>query len=224
MGNFNLKNFGGKQLNMLIAGVDEVGVGSICGPLLVCIAIFDDSDSMLYEIKDSKKLSHKQRVDASGRIKQRVVEYQFGWASPSEIDKYNTFVARDMAAVRAFEKVINKPHLIYMDGNHKVDYNNGIKQKALVRGDERQWQIGCASILAKLHRDKYMINISENRYDNKYDWSNNKGYYSPKHKEALLEYGVSPLHRMRFFSVGQALYERGEISKKEFESNYKKRH
>jgi ribonuclease HII len=203
---------------MLVAGLDEVGMGSISGPLCVCIAVFDDRKNMDC-LEDSKKLTENQRKELSKKIEKEVLEYAFGWANVEEIEELNVFHARDLAAKRAFEKLKNVPDKVYTDGNHLIDLGVDVNQEAIVKGDNKIWQISAASILAKLKRDAHMIKLcAENGH--KYDWENNKGYYSPKHNQGMLEYGISPEHRKHFFYVGKILYKTGQMSKNEYEKKY----
>lgn len=203
---------------MLIAGLDEVGMGAIAGPVCVCIVVFEDR-KIMENLADSKKLTEKKRAQLFKEIEKEALEYAIGWADVDEIEERNIFYARDLAAKRAFEKLHNIPDRIYTDGNHLIDLGVDVKQEAIVKGDSLIWQISAASILAKVTRDVYMVQLCKTT-NHIYDWEHNKGYYSPKHNEGMLEHGVSDYHRKHFFYVGNILYKTGEISRSQFEKKY----
>jgi ribonuclease HII len=179
----------------MIIYVDEVGMSSIASSLVVCaIAI----DKKIEGIKDSKKLSKKKRENFYEIIKENSL-YEFGYASPKKIEEMNIYYARYDAMKRAIEKLSNKVKIdkVIVDGNALIP-NLGIKQEAVIKADDKFWECGCASILAKVKRDRMMSALSKT-YD--YDFENNAGYYSPEHKKKMILNGISNIHRKNFLYV-----------------------
>lgn len=183
-------------MNKLIAGIDEVGRGSVAGPLAIGLAIcIDNKDSreLLKGIKDSKKLSTSKREDWLERInKSSLVNFKISYISPKLIDKYGL----SWALKKGVEKVLEGVSLdiVYLDGGLKAPdkYN----QKVINKGDEKIPIISAASIFAKVRRDNLMGKESQEYKE--YDWDNNKGYGTKKHLEAIKKYGLSKMHRKSF--------------------------
>jgi ribonuclease HII len=188
-----LKSF---MLPCLEAGVDEVGRGCFSGSVFAAAVILpSDFDNPL--IKDSKKLSEKQRLQASEIIKSQALSYSIAYSTSSEIDSMNILQATFQAMWRAIDALNIKPEHILIDGDKFKKYP-GIPHTCVVKGDATYYSIAAASILAKVERDFYMNQIAK-EYP-LYGWDSNKGYGTLEHRQALLEYGPTPYHRKTFIS------------------------
>jgi ribonuclease HII len=176
-----------------IAGIDEVGRGPLAGPVYTAAVILDPSINIL-GIKDSKKLSEKQREVLSEEIKQKCLCYSIGIASEEEIDKLNILNATKLAMKRAVEGLSIKPEYLLIDALRLKDID--IPQIDIIRGDDLSISIGAASIVAKVERDNFMIKVSE-KYAG-YKFESNKGYGSSEHIEALKKFGPCEIHRKSF--------------------------
>lgn len=179
-----------------IAGVDEVGRGPLAGPV-VAAAVILDPDRPIAGIKDSKKLSEKQRECLAQRIHENALAVSIGRAEVDEIDALNILQASLLAMQRAVSQLTIKPTEVWVDGNccPRLDY----PCRAIVRGDQLEVCIGAASIVAKVHRDQEMARW-EAIFPG-YGFSQNKGYPTANHLSALEALGPSPLHRRSFGPV-----------------------
>ena len=183
----------------LSAGVDEVGRGSLAGPVVAAAVIFKGSIKRSL-FKDSKKLSFNKRMIIAKYIKKNSI-YGIGVADVKEIHKFNILNASLLAMKRAISKLSTKPNLIYVDG---IYVPKGIKNcKAIIRGDQKIKVISAASILAKVYRDLLMIKLSK-KYKN-YFWEKNFGYGTKDHLKSLKKYGITTLHRREFKPVYKML-------------------
>ena len=176
----------------LIAGLDEVGRGPLAGPVCAAAVILDPKSSYL-GVKDSKKLSEKQREELSVKIKETALAYCIAYASPNEIDEINILNATKLAMKRAIEGLNIKPDYLLLDA---ININVNIPQKSIIKGDDNSISIGAASIIAKVERDNYMKEISK-KYPF-YDFENNKGYGTDSHLKGLKEHGPCEIHRKSF--------------------------
>lgn len=180
--------------NLIEAGCDEAGRGCIAGPVVAAAVIlprgvdFPDFD-------DSKKLTERQRETLRIKVMENVVAYGIGIVSAKEIDEINILNASFLAMHRAIDQLKVRPELLLIDGNRFNPYN-GIKHQCIVGGDAKYQSIAAASILAKTTRDHIMEEY--HKEFPQYNWLKNKGYPTPEHKNAVAEYGVSPIHRMTF--------------------------
>ncbi len=189
----------------LVAGVDEVGRGSLFGPVVagaVILPISSLSDLAASGVKDSKQLSPGKRQKLAEEIKAVSLDWAIGYASTKEIDRFNIFHASLLAMKRAVLKLKKvQPDICLVDGKWIIP-ELGITQKALIKGDRRSIAIASASILAKVWRDD-LIDRFAIKYP-MYDLKSNKGYGTAKHLSALQQYGASPLHRLSFSPCRQA--------------------
>lgn len=176
----------------LIAGLDEVGRGPLAGPVCAAAVILDPKSSYL-GVKDSKKLSEKQREELSIKIKETALSYCIAYATPDEIDEINILNATKLAMKRAIEGLNIKPDYLLLDA---INVNVNIPQKSIIKGDDNSISIGAASIIAKVERDNYMKEISK-KYPF-YDFENNKGYGTDSHIKGLKEHGPCEIHRKSF--------------------------
>lgn len=181
---------------MIIAGVDEVGRGPLAGPVVTAAVILPSSYD-LPRLTDSKKLTAKRREALSIAIKEQAVAWAFGEASVEEIDQLNILHATMLAMQRAVSDLDVKPEHILVDGNRTPDF--GISARAIVGGDGLEPAISAASIIAKVARDELMSNYSI-AYPH-YGFERNSGYPTKQHRDALLEHGITPIHRRSFAPV-----------------------
>ncbi len=186
------------SISGLLAGVDEVGRGSLFGPVVAAAVILPQdtlTTPIATEIKDSKKLSSSRRNKLAQQISTVAVDWKIGFASTAEIDQMNILQATLLAMKRAVLKLKVQPVLCLVDGNQLIP-DLPINQQAIVKGDSLSLNIAAASIIAKVWRDDLIIRLSA-KYP-MYDLERNKGYGSQRHLSALQQHGVSPLHRKSF--------------------------
>ena len=177
----------------IIAGVDEVGRGSLIGPVYAAAVILKKSVNLKI-LKDSKSLSKKKRETLYRYIKKNSI-WAIGKASNKEIDKINVLQASMLAMKRAIKKLKKKPSYILIDGNRIPDLKN-FKMKAIVKGDQKIPVISAASILAKVSRDKFITALAKK--NSGYFWHQNFGYGTKKHLSAIKKLGISNHHRKSF--------------------------
>lgn len=176
------------------AGCDEAGRGCLAGPV-VAAAVILNPDKDYPMLDDSKKLSEKQRKLLRDIILNEALTYGIGIVTNTEIDEINILNASFLAMHRAIEQLSINPELLLIDGNRFNPYKD-IEYQCIVGGDAKYQSIAAASILAKTTRDAMM-----EEYDLQYpvyNWKKNKGYPTMEHKNAIAEYGTTPLHRMTF--------------------------
>jgi len=176
-----------------IAGIDEVGMGCLAGPV-VAAAVILDLEKIPVGITDSKKLTPLKRTKLDQEIKSSAKAYSMGWASVEEIDQINIYQAARLAMKRAVHNLSLSPDFLLIDGRASLELN--IKQKTLIKGDLLSQSIGAASIIAKVYRDDLMKKMDE-VYPG-YEFAKHKGYGSVLHRSRLQERGRSPLHRKSF--------------------------
>lgn len=177
----------------LICGVDEAGRGPLAGPVCAAAVILP-RNAEISGLNDSKKLSEKKREELFGIICDTAISYGIAFASVEEIEELNILNASMLAMNRAIEKLSVKPQLALIDGNR----NKGIEMpsRCVVKGDSKCADIAAASILAKVSRDRYMLEMAE-KYP-QYHFEQHKGYGTKLHYEALREFGPSEIHRPSF--------------------------
>jgi len=177
---------------MKIAGVDEVGIGCLAGPVISAAVIFGKNKSE-YFFKDSKKTTQKNRALQASYIKSNFY-VGIGVASPSEIDELNVLRASHLAMIRAIENLPVIPEKIIIDGIHTPkELKNA---EAIIKGDENHQEIAAASIVAKYFRDQLMLKYAKH-YEG-YFFEKNKGYPTKDHKNAINYMGLSNIHRKSF--------------------------
>lgn len=177
----------------LICGVDEAGRGPLAGPVCAAAVILPP-DADIPGLNDSKKLSDKRRRELYPVIKEQAVAYGIAFADHQEIDEINILQATFLAMQRAIDQLQVRPQLALIDGNRERDF--GLPVQTVVHGDSLSASIAAASVLAKVTRDDYMLQMAE-RYP-EYGFEVHKGYGTKAHYQALTEHGPSPIHRMTF--------------------------
>ena len=176
-----------------ICGIDEVGRGPLAGPVVACAVILPKDCDILY-INDSKKLSATKREELYDVIMEKAVAVGIGMASPQRIDEINILQATYEAMREAISKLSVKPDILLNDAVTIPGVD--IRQVPIIKGDAKSISIGAASIVAKVTRDRLMVD-----YDKilpEYGFASNKGYGSAEHIEALKNIGPSPIHRASF--------------------------
>ncbi len=182
----------------IIAGVDEVGRGSLIGPVYAAAVILNKSINKKL-LKDSKKLTKSKREILSKYIKKNSM-WSIGKASVKEIEKMNILMASLLAMKRAIKKLKKKPTLVLIDGN-KLPKIKNYNLKSIIKGDQKIPSISAASIIAKVTRDK-VITILGKKFKNYY-WDQNFGYGTKKHLEAIKNFGITSQHRKTFSPISK---------------------
>ena len=180
--------------DVIEAGCDEAGRGCLAGPV-VAAAVILDKDKDYAELNDSKQLTEKKRMQLRELVMKEALAYGVGIVTAQEIDEINILNASFLAMHRALDQLKIRPELLLIDGNRFNPYKK-VKHICVVGGDAKYQSIAAASILAKTTRDMMMEQYAE-QYP-VYNWKKNKGYPTPEHKQAIADYGTTPLHRMTF--------------------------
>ncbi len=178
-----------------ICGIDEVGRGPLAGPVVAGAVILPKNCDILY-INDSKKLSEKKREELYDVIMDKAIAVGIGYNTPERIDEINILQATYEAMREAISKLQVKPDLLLNDAVTIPQVS--IKQVPIIKGDAKSISIGAASIVAKVTRDRLMV-----QYDSvfpEYGFASNKGYGAQSHIEALKKYGPCPIHRKSFIT------------------------
>jgi len=176
------------------AGCDEAGRGCLAGPVFAAAVILPPGFEA-QGLTDSKKLSHTAREDLRPIIEKEAIAWAVAAADHEEIDRINILNASFLAMHRAIEQLKVKPGFLAIDGNRFKAYPP-IPHQCLIKGDGRYLNIAAASVLAKTHRDEFMMRIAS-EYP-QYQWEKNKGYPTAAHRQVLAEQGLSPYHRKSF--------------------------
>lgn len=178
-----------------IAGIDEAGRGPLAGPVVAAAVIFEPYDH-IERVKDSKKLSPAQREGLYEIIVQRALAYGIGVVDHLEIDRINIRQATFKAMRKAIGSLAKNPQYLLIDGEELPD--KIYRQEAVVDGDERSFTIAAASILAKVTRDRLMMEYHQ-QYP-QYGFDRHKGYGTEFHREMLKKHGPCPIHRRSFLT------------------------
>ena len=176
-----------------ICGVDEAGAGPLAGPVYAAAVILPRGLTLPY-LNDSKKVTPRRREILFDQIREQAIAYAIAWADEKEIDEINILNARMLAMDRAIKMLDPAADFALIDGNR----NKGIElqNEMVVHGDARSASIAAASILAKVSRDRFMVELAE-QYP-QYAFEKHKGYPTKLHYERLRQYGPSPVHRKTF--------------------------
>ena len=182
----------------IIAGVDEVGRGSLIGPVYAAAVILNKSTNIKL-LKDSKVLSKTKREVLSNYIKKNST-WAIGKASIKEIENKNILQASLLAMKRAIKKLKKKPALILIDGNKLPEIKN-YNLRSIIKGDKKIPAISAASIIAKVTRDKMITNLAKKFKG--YEWDKNYGYGTKNHLKAIKKFGITNQHRKNFFPINK---------------------
>ncbi len=183
-----------------LAGVDEVGRGPLAGDVVAAAVILGENHGIT-DLADSKKLSEKKRNVLFDLIQEKAIAFCVARASVAEIDTLNILQASLLAMKRAVDGLKVSPEFVLVDGNKLPDWS--FRSEAIVQGDGKIEEISAASILAKVTRDRELIEL-DNKYPN-YGLAQHKGYPTRLHLEALKQFGPSPIHRRSFAPVKDLL-------------------
>ena len=187
-------------MKKIIAGVDEVGRGSLIGPVYAAAVILN-SNINKKELKDSKKLNKTKREVLAKYIKKNSI-WAIGYASLKEIEKINILNASLLAMKRAIKKLNKKPSQVLIDGN-KIPKIKNYNLKYIIKGDEKIPEISAASIIAKVSRDRLITKMSKKYI--KYSWNKNAGYGTKDHLSAIKKFGITKHHRKTFGPIHNML-------------------
>lgn len=182
------------QEHGMFCGVDEAGRGPLCGPVC-CAAVILDPKNPIEGINDSKKLSEKKREALFDVIREKALAYSIVMVDPSVIDEKNILWATMGGMKQAVEELSIKPEFVLIDGN-RVPPELDIPAMAQVKGDATSASIGAASVLAKVSRDRFMMELDK-QYP-QYQLAKHKGYPTKLHYELIAEYGIQPFYRKSF--------------------------
>lgn len=194
MPDFSYENIAQQKGYKFICGVDEAGRGPLAGPVCAAAVILPP-DCIIDGLNDSKKISEKKREMLFEQIIQKAVSYSVAYGTLEEIEKYNILEATYLAMNRAIDGLSQKADFALIDGN-RIPKNIKIPCETVVKGDSKSCSVAAASILAKVTRDRLML-----EYDKKYpqyNFAKHKGYGTKAHYEAIKEYGVCEIHRLSF--------------------------
>jgi len=181
------------------AGVDEVGIGPLAGAVVACAVILDPA-APIDGLRDSKRLSDKARERLAVIIRNRSLSWSLGSASVAEVDRLNVLVASHLAMQRAVAGLSITPDTVLVDGNKTPDF--GMPAKAIVKGDQRVAAISAASIVAKVTRDRQLVELATQFPG--YGFERHKGYPTKHHLQALAALGPCEAHRRSFAPVRSA--------------------
>jgi len=183
---------------LIEAGCDEAGRGCLAGSVYAGGGILPP-DYQNELLNDSKKLTAKKRYALREEIERDAIAWAVGIVTPEEIDKINILNASFLAMHRALDQLQVRPEAVIVDGNRFKPYQD-LPSTTIVKGDGKYLSIAAASILAKTYRDDYMLSLAE-EYP-QYDWQSNMGYPTKKHRQAILEHGITPYHRKSYNLLG----------------------
>lgn len=177
-----------------VMGLDEVGRGCLCGPVVAAGVIFSPGYEPPAGLRDSKKLTRENRERLAKEIRETCLFWSVQCVSHQQIDRINILRASLLAMQQCVDAADPVPDMLFIDGNQPL--NLLIPQQTMVKGDDRSATIAAASVLAKVFRDDWMQKL--HKEFPQYGWDRNVGYPTREHREALREYGPTPYHRMSF--------------------------
>jgi len=199
-----------KKIGGTVIGIDEVGRGPLAGPVVSCACIFFDysiEQSQLSLFDDSKKLTIKKRCEAFHKVYQlkneNKLQFSLGFANVVEIDQFNILEAAKISMRRAVQKLHYEKANLIIDGKIDLQLPQYLS-KGITKGDQKSYSIATASIIAKMHRDRYMHYLSlQYPY---YDWEKNAGYGTKKHIEQIHKNGITDHHRKSFEPIKSLIH------------------
>lgn len=193
----------------LIAGTDEVGRGPLAGPVVAACVIMS-KDCYIEGVTDSKKISEKNRKILEGIIKEKAISYKVVFIDPKKIDEINIYEASRLAMTTAINTLDVKPDYVLADA---MPLFIDIKSESIIKGDEKSFTIACASILAKVARDEYMVELD--KLYPEYGFAKHKGYPTKQHLEAIKQYGILDLHHRKSYTPVQDEALKGNYNQRE---------
>lgn len=176
----------------LVAGIDEAGRGPLAGPVCVAIVIMPQDD-IIEEINDSKKLSEKKREMLYDKIINTAISYHIEFVDEKTIDRINILNATKLGMLKCINNIPVTPEIVLIDA---VKIDSDVKTESVIHGDALSYNIAAASILAKVSRDRLMVELDK-KYP-EYNFKKHKGYGTKEHIEALKKYGKCDIHRESF--------------------------
>ena len=186
-----------------VAGVDEVGVAPTCGAVVAAAVVMRPGCHRIRGVRDSKTLSAAQRERLAPLIRARAVAVGIGAASVTEIDRLNIYHATHLAMRRAIARVGAYEHVL-VDGNRIAGFEAEVgPYTAIVDGDAKCYSIACASVVAKVVRDRMMARLAARHPG--YGWERNQGYATREHRDAIRRLGLTPFHRRSFLALQRTL-------------------
>ncbi len=186
-----------------VVGVDEVGVAPTCGAVVAAAVVMRPGCHRIPGVRDSKTLSAAQRERLAPLIRRRAVAVAVGAASVTEIDRLNIYHATHLAMRRAIARLGGHEHVL-VDGNRIANFEAQVgPYTAIVDGDAKCYTIACASVVAKVVRDRMMARLAV-RYPG-YGWERNQGYATREHRDAIRRLGLTPFHRRSFLALQRTL-------------------
>jgi ribonuclease HII len=192
-----------------VAGVDECGVGSLCGPVVAAACVIPAHCRRIAGVRDSKQLTAAQRERLAPLIRRQAVAVAVGAASVPEIDRINIYHATHLAMRRALRRLGSYDHVL-VDGRAIRNFDDVGPHTTIVRGDATSYAIACASIVAKVTRDRLLTLLSVRHPE--YGWEHNAGYASREHLDAIDEHGLTPYHRRSFSPARLTLSDQVELA------------
>jgi len=180
---------------MVFAGVDEVGRGALAGPVTVAAVVLPNDFENTFGIKDSKLLSFQKRTELYELITTVAIEFNIVSMEVEVIDEINILRATMSAMQKSLDSLTVKPTSVLIDGNYSSI--SGYNVRTQIKADTHNVTVAAASILAKVTRDRLMINELHHQYE-QYQWNKNKGYATFEHRNAIRKYGMTPFHRKSF--------------------------
>ena len=198
-----------RQGRLRVVGVDEVGMGALCAPVVAAAVLVRPNTRKISGVRDSKTLSLRQREALVDEIKRRSLGWGVGAASVAEIERLNIYHASHLAMRRALRRISDYDHVL-IDGRKILGFEDQVGPcTSIVDGDASSYAIACASIVAKVTRDRLMARLAS-RYPG-YGWEHNAGYATRDHVEGLAEHGLTPFHRRTYQRI-RAMLEGEQLS------------
>lgn len=185
--------------NLLEAGCDEAGRGCLAGSVFAAAVVLPP-DYHNEELNDSKQLSAKRRYALRQVVERDALAWAVACVEPQEIDRINILNASILAMHRALDQLELRPQFVIVDGNRFKPYAD-VPHQTIVKGDGKYLSIAAASILAKTYRDDYMLQLHQKFPD--YGWNRNMGYPTREHRQAIVDHGITPYHRLSFGGLGE---------------------
>ena len=184
------------ELNRIEAGCDEAGRGCLAGPVVAAAVILDKAIAEELDLNDSKQLTAKKRDELRVKIEEKSISWAVSFVPHDKIDEINILQASFLAMRQSVEKLHVNPDYLLIDGNRFVSSDSMPPHSCIVKGDTKFSSIAAASILAKTHRDEFMLKQDEKWPG--YSWDSNFGYPTIAHRLAIDKLGPTPIHRISF--------------------------